>query len=89
MGRYTPTTFLPGNAAVAHAATQYNSQTLGTNYIGYGLAAPTTGRYNAGDLIYNTAPTTGGFIRWVCVTAGTPALGKSSGQSRLEGYPSE
>lgn len=42
-------------------------------------AAPTTGTYNVGDIVYNSAPTAGGTIGWVCVTAGTPGTWKTFG----------
>jgi parallel beta-helix repeat protein len=53
----------------------------GNNYIiNYkGSAAPTTGTYNVGDIFYNSAPTAGGYIGWVCVTAGTPGTWKTFG----------
>ena len=38
----------------------------------YGTAAPTTGSYAVGDLVYNTAPTSGGVIGWVSTAAGSP-----------------
>lgn len=35
------------------------------------ISEPTFGAYSLGQLIYNTAPTPGGFVGWVCTTAGT------------------
>jgi hypothetical protein len=35
-------------------------------------SASTDGTYQRGDIVWNTAPNTGGYIGWVCVTAGTP-----------------
>jgi hypothetical protein len=40
---------------------------------------PTTGTYAVGDLIYNSSPKAGGFIGWVCITAGTPGTWKGFG----------
>lgn len=37
-----------------------------------GTAAPTTGAWLAGDIVWNTAPTTNSARGWVCVAAGTP-----------------
>lgn len=42
-------------------------------------AAPTSGRWYVGDKVYNTAPTAGGTIGWVCTTAGTPGTWKTFG----------
>jgi len=36
-----------------------------------GAALPTTGTYMQGDIVYNTAPTAGGFVGWICTTSGT------------------
>lgn len=40
----------------------------------WGTAAPSAatdiGPYNVGDLVWNTTPTAGGYIGWVCTTAG-------------------
>jgi hypothetical protein len=36
-----------------------------------GTTYPTTGSWNVGDLVINTAPTSGGTWAWVCTTAGT------------------
>ena len=42
-------------------------------------AAPVTGTFEQGDIVYNNAPTAGGFIGWVCVTGGTPGTWKTFG----------
>lgn len=39
-----------------------------------GPAAPTTGTYRVGDIVWNTAPVAAGVVGWVCVTAGTPGV---------------
>jgi parallel beta-helix repeat protein len=44
-----------------------------------GSAAPVAGTFQAGDIVYNSAPTAGGFIGFVCVTAGTPGTWKTFG----------
>lgn len=38
----------------------------------YGLGAPTEGHWFTGDRIYNTNPTPGGYLGWVCTSWGTP-----------------
>jgi hypothetical protein len=40
-------------------------------------AAPTTGTWKQGDVVWNTAPAAGGTPGWVCVTAGTPGTWKT------------
>lgn len=42
-------------------------------------AAPTTGTYDVGDIVYNSAPAAGGTIGFVCTTAGTPGTWKTFG----------
>lgn len=44
-----------------------------------GSVAPTTGSYTRGSIVYNTAPSAGGNIGWVCVTAGSPGTWKTFG----------
>ena len=42
-------------------------------------AAPTSGTYEVGDIVYNSAPVAGGTIGFVCTTAGTPGTWKTFG----------
>lgn len=42
-------------------------------------AAPTTGTWARGDIVYNNAPSAAGTIGWVCVAAGTPGTWKAWG----------
>lgn len=42
-------------------------------------AAPTTGTWAVGDIVYNDTPTSGGHIGWVCTAAGTPGTWKTFG----------
>lgn len=42
-------------------------------------AAPTTGTWKVADTVYNNAPAAGGYIGWVCVTAGSPGTWKGFG----------
>ena len=51
----------------------------------YGSAAPSTGSWLASDIVFHTAPATGGFIGWVCVTAGTPGTWRTFGTIDLQG----
>lgn len=45
-------------------------------YNGY-VAAPTTGTWNAGDMVFNTSPASGQPAGWMCVTGGTPGTWKA------------
>ncbi len=42
-----------------------------------GTAAPATGTWQQGDLIWNSAPAAAGTLGWVCTTAGTPGTWKA------------
>lgn len=42
-------------------------------------AAPTTGAWNKGDIVWNTAAAAGGMVGWVCTAAGTPGTWKTFG----------
>ena len=42
-------------------------------------AVPTTGTWLRGDIVWNTAPASAGYIGWVCVTAGTPGTWQTFG----------
>ncbi|MEM9652254.1 MAG: hypothetical protein AAGA65_09180 [Actinomycetota bacterium] len=75
-----PSPFLAADAInTPHAPRQHQGATIGTAEHGYGTAAPTTGHYNLGDIIWNTAPAAAGVVGWVCVTSGAPGTWKSFG----------
>ena len=40
---------------------------------------PSEGTWAKGDIIYNSNPTAGGYVGWVCITAGTPGTWKGFG----------
>lgn len=61
------------SAAVSYSAPLYRNVNIYTN------AAPTTGAWNVGDIAYNSSPTAGGYIGWVCTVAGTPGTWKTFG----------
>jgi hypothetical protein len=42
-------------------------------------AAPTTGTWARGDIRFNSSPSAGGKVGWVCTTAGTPGTWKAFG----------
>ena len=45
----------------------------------YDTAAPATGTWAVGDLVWNSAPATAGNLGWVCTTAGTPGTWETFG----------
>lgn len=45
-----------------------------------GSAAPTTGIYKVGDIVWNDNPKPTGYVGWVCVREGTPGVWKPFGQ---------
>ena len=47
--------------------------------IGLYSAAPTTGTWKRGTVIFNSAPSPSGFVGFVCTTAGTPGTWKTFG----------
>lgn len=46
---------------------------------GLGSSAPASGTYLQGDIVWNTAPTAGGYVGWVCVSGGSPGTWKGFG----------
>ncbi len=42
-----------------------------------GTAAPATGTWTRGDIVWNTTPSAGGTPGWMCTTAGTPGTWKA------------
>lgn len=45
----------------------------------YQTSIPVSGSHLIGDVIYNTTPTAGGYIGWVCTSSGTPGTWKGFG----------
>jgi len=46
---------------------------------GEASAPPSSGTWLQGDIMYNTSPSAGGFVGWVCVSDGTPGTWKTFG----------
>jgi hypothetical protein len=44
-----------------------------------GTAAPTSGTYKRGDIVWNSTPAASGNVGWVCTTAGNPGTWKTFG----------
>lgn len=51
----------------------------GYKKVQYGSAAPTTGTWAQGDIVYALSPAAGGYLGWICTTAGTPGTWKQFG----------
>lgn len=47
--------------------------------IDYGSAAPTSGPWVQGDIVFNTGATASGTVGWVCVSSGSPGTWKTFG----------
>ena len=62
-----------------NALVKFVTSTSGTNFRGTASSAPVSGTYVQGDILYNSIPTAGGYIGWVCVTSGTPGTWKTFG----------
>lgn len=45
----------------------------------FATAAPSTGQWRLGDIVYNATPVAGGTIGWVCTATGTPGTWKTFG----------
>lgn len=45
----------------------------------FDTAAPVSGTWAVGDIVWNTTPTAGGYIGWVCTAGGTPGTWKTFG----------
>jgi|TARA_B100000214_G_scaffold184879_1_gene133330 hypothetical protein len=45
-----------------------------------GIAVPTSGLYNIGDIVWNQSPTPTGYVGWICVREGSPGEWKPFGQ---------
>ena len=66
------------------ATAEYFNSAATTNFVSSKkrierTAVPSSGTWAQGDTVFNSAPTAGGFIGWVCVTAGTPGTWKTWG----------
>lgn len=59
----------------------YESPTLQNGLRGFAtrVSAPSTGTHAVGDIVFNADPVAGGYIGWVCTSAGTPGTWKQWG----------
>jgi hypothetical protein len=61
------------------AANEVNAILRNNSWQSTGAAAPTTGSWLRGQIVWNTAPSAGGVPGWVCVTSGSPGTWKALG----------
>lgn len=78
------TTFTGGRTAAVPNAVWIPNLFIGATestarQVTYAAAAPVAGYHAAGEIVYNLAPSAGGKVGWVCVTAGTPGTWKAFG----------
>lgn len=66
------TAYFTANGAGADVRQANNTWQLAT-------AAPTTGYWVQGDIVYNTAPASAGYIGWVCTVTGSPGTWRTFG----------
>ncbi len=67
-------------STTANSYTFYTTDNLGyRTYTAIGGAAPTTGTWTVGTKVLVQTPTAGGYIGYVCTTAGTPGTWKGYG----------
>jgi hypothetical protein len=57
----------------------YNPKIGAVHFGRQASSIPTTGTWVVGDVVYNSAPASAGYIGWVCTVAGTPGTWKTFG----------
>lgn len=68
-----------GGSATGVRATYISNQIAGQPVQTTGSAIPISGTWSVGDVVWNTAPISGGYAGWICITAGTPGTWKTFG----------
>ena len=63
---------------VAEANDRLTREKIGRG-VTYASAAPVSGAWLQGEIVYNSAPTSGGFVGWVCTASGKPGTWKTFG----------
>lgn len=73
--------FYSDSAGTTKVAAIYPDGSLGlnSNKIIFGSAAPVSGAWAQGDIVFNTGAAASGFVGWVCVVAGSPGTWKTFG----------
>lgn len=75
-----PTEYVETVGATVRTPRQFGDLVLGARVVGYGSAAPVSGRHQVGDRVVNTAPVAGAPEGWACTVAGTPGTWVVTGQ---------
>ena len=77
------TTATYGRSAAVGESLNIVNLFLGLNnaarFMSFSSAAPTSGEWARGDIVFNNAPSAGGKIGWVCTAGGTPGTWKPWG----------
>jgi len=78
-----PNVYVSGNTSTAGKPIVLDANQaalfLQTVRVSEGTAIPTAGTWSTGDRVFNTTPSSGGFIGWVCTAGGTPGTWKTFG----------
>ena len=67
-----------GNEGIPNLSNM-RSLTMDDRVVTYGAAAPTTGTWVRGSIVFNDTPSAAGTVGFVCVTAGSPGTWKTFG----------
>ncbi|CCE96146.1 hypothetical protein SFHH103_01649 [Sinorhizobium fredii HH103] len=69
--------FGPSLAARISGTSGIATASMGDRKVGFGTAAPTTGSWSQGDIIWSKSAAASGRAGWICVTAGSPGTWKA------------
>ena len=76
-----PTVLLPNDQELSSATIVNPSASFPAARTYFGTAAPTSGTWNRGDVVYNKFAALGGALGWKCIAAGSPGTWKIMGQA--------
>lgn len=71
-GSITTSPAIRQDGGVVDSSTSYFDDVGNYVRVSHGNTPPTTGSWSRGDITYNRAAETGGFVGWVCTISGTP-----------------
>lgn len=82
--------YFDGNDSTGYVSGTYNQDATKTAFgntsleivkprISYAASVPTASNWRRGDIVYNSLPSAGTFLGWVCVTGGAPGVWKTFG----------
>jgi hypothetical protein len=67
------------NAASGRLVDTSSIQRVANPSVGSYSAAPSTGTWVRGDIVYNSTPASAGYVGWVCTASGTPGTWRTFG----------